>query len=124
MAQSTKQVRVVPLGAPVPTQAMEATAFFDEDGNPVDLGGGGGGGGSVAWEDVTGVPSALTSAQSAGTASIRAIGTSGTTAAAGNHSHDAQDVSATAVDGGTATDVQGILDELAARIVALETDAG
>lgn len=41
-------------------------------------------GGSVAWASITGVPAALTSAQAAGTPSIRAIGTTATTAMAGN----------------------------------------
>lgn len=36
----------------------------------------------------------------------------------------ASGVTATAVAGGTATDVQGILNELAARIAALETPGG
>jgi hypothetical protein len=48
------------------------------------------------------------------------IGTTGTTAAAGNHVHAASAVTATAVPGGSATNVQGILDELEARIAALE----
>lgn len=39
------------------------------------------------FSTLAGVPAALTSAQAAGTASIRAIGTTATTAAAGNHSH-------------------------------------
>lgn len=43
---------------------------------------------------LSGVPAALTSAQAAGTPSIRAIGTSGTTAAAGNHAHGAATASA------------------------------
>lgn len=43
--------------------------------------------GNVPWGEVTGVPTALTAAQAAGTASIRAIGTTATTAAAGNHTH-------------------------------------
>jgi hypothetical protein len=47
-------------------------------------------------------------------------GTTGTTAAAGNHVHAASAVTATAVPGGSATNVQGILDELEARIAALE----
>lgn len=44
-------------------------------------------GGAVAWGDITGVPVALTAAQAAGTPSIRAIGATATTAAAGNHTH-------------------------------------
>lgn len=42
-----------------------------------------------AWSTITGVPAALTAVQAAGIPSIRAIGTTGTTAAAGNHSHAA-----------------------------------
>lgn len=55
----------------------------------------------------------------AGTSSL-ALGATGTTAAAGNHVHTATQVTATAVSPGTATTVQGILAELAARIAALE----
>lgn len=86
MSQATKQVRVVELAAPSPGQDFEPTAFFDADGNPVSVGGGGDGG-PVTWETVTGVPGALTAPQAAGTASIRAIGTTATTAAAGDHTH-------------------------------------
>jgi len=56
----------------------------------------------------------------AGTSSL-VIGTGATQAAAGNHAHNAGQITATAVDGGTATTVQGILTELAARIAAVET---
>lgn len=76
--------------------------------------------GTVDWSNVENVPEALTAAQAAGTPSIRAIGTSATTAAAGNHTHTATAVTATAISPGTATNVQGILAELAARITALE----
>ena len=41
-------------------------------------------------------------------------------AAAGNHVHAASAITATAVPGGSATNVQGILAELEARIAALE----
>lgn len=40
--------------------------------------------------------------------------------AAGNHTHNAGQITATAIAPGTATNVQGILAELAARITALE----
>lgn len=56
----------------------------------------------------------------AGTSSV-VIGTGATQAAAGNHTHNAGQITATAVGGGTATTVQGILAELAARITAVET---
>lgn len=75
----------------------------------------------VPWADIDGVPATLTAAAAAGTASIRAIGTTATTAAAGNHTHAASAVTATAIAPGTATNVQGILAELAARIAALES---
>lgn len=80
--------------------------------------------GNVPWGDIDSVPAALTSAQAAGAASIRAIGTTATTAAAGNHAHTATNVTATAIGPGTATNVQGILAELAARIADLEAAAG
>lgn len=53
MAQATKQVRVVTATEAVAGQDFEPTAFFDADGNPVDIGGGGG---APAWADVTGKP--------------------------------------------------------------------
>lgn len=57
--------------------------LVDDQAVPIDFGGGG----ATAWNDITGVPAALTAAQAAGTASIRAIGTTATTSAAGNHTH-------------------------------------
>lgn len=39
MSQSTKQVRVVALATPTRGQDFEPTAFFDADGNPIDLAG-------------------------------------------------------------------------------------
>lgn len=54
----------------------------------------------------------------AGTSSL-ALGTSGTTALAGNTT--ASGITATSVPGGSATTVQGILEELEARIADLET---
>ncbi|MFF4672292.1 hypothetical protein ACFY1C_20945 [Streptomyces sp. NPDC001279] len=59
----------------------------------------------------------------AGTSSL-ALGTTAATAATGNHAHTAATVTATAIAPGTATTVQGILAELAARITALETPGG
>jgi len=112
--------------------------------------GGGGGPTTVAWADITGKPTsfppashthtasqisdassvgksvmtaadaaAARSAIGAGTSSL-ALGTSASTAAAGNHTHNAGQITATAIAPGTATNVQGILSELAARITALE----
>lgn len=55
----------------------------DENGNIViDLSGT-----TISWTNISGVPVALTAAQAAATPSIRAIGTTATTAAAGNHTH-------------------------------------
>lgn len=74
--------------------------------------------GTVAAGDHT--HTGLTADAAAGTASLRTLGTGATQAAAGNHAHTAAQVTATAVGAGTATDVQGILAELDARITALE----
>lgn len=41
MSQTTKQVRIVALAEPVSGQDFEPTAFFDAEGNPVEIGGGG-----------------------------------------------------------------------------------
>lgn len=96
-------------------------------------------GGSAAWDDITGKPATFAptigatavtavagndtrlTAGAAGVATVRAIGSTATTAAAGNHVHTATAVTATAITPGSATTVQGILAELAARITALET---
>lgn len=85
-----------------------------------------------AWDDVTGKPAVIAAgadaaaartAIGAGTSNLT-IGTTASTAAAGNHTHTAAAVTATAIAPGTATNVQDILAELAARITALETAAG
>ncbi|MGO1562607.1 MAG: hypothetical protein ACTHW7_12360, partial [Actinomycetaceae bacterium] len=39
MAQMVKQVQVVSQATPVDNVDFQPTAFFDEDGNPVELGG-------------------------------------------------------------------------------------
>ncbi|WP_406412070.1 hypothetical protein OG923_24390 [Streptomyces halstedii] len=64
----------------------------------------------VAWDDITGRPATYPPT----------VGTTAATAAAGNHTHTAGAVTATAVGPGTATTVQGILAELSARITELE----
>jgi glycogen debranching enzyme len=109
---------------------------------------------ALTWNDVTGIPAALTSAQAAGTASIRAIGTTATTAAAGNHDHavvadEDSELAAAAtiqdlaealsarilnhdhavvadVESGleAADTIQDLAEALSARILALETAAG
>lgn len=92
---------------------------------------GGDSGGPVDPSDITGATTvginvltaadaaAARSAIGAGTSSL-AIGTTASTAAAGNHTHTATAITATAIGPGVATNVQGILAELAARITALE----
>lgn len=80
---------------------------------PIDLFGAGSGGsaGPVAWSEVTDKPTTFPPT----------VGTTASTAKAGNAVQTATQTTATAVAGGTATNVQGILAELAARIAALET---
>src|SRR5690625_439875 len=41
MSQAIKQVKIVSDAEVVPSQDFEPTAFFDEDGEPVEFGGGG-----------------------------------------------------------------------------------
>lgn len=82
---------------------------------------GGGEVGEVSWEDIADVPEELVEAQGAGVESIRAIGTTATTAAAGNHAHAAADVTVAADDGIVGANVQAVLADLAARVVALES---
>lgn len=53
---------------------------------------GGGEATPVAWASIPDVPAALTAAQAAGTASIRALGTTATTAKAGNYAPSATEV--------------------------------
>lgn len=88
---------------------------------------GGGAGSEVAWEDITGVPATLTAAAAAGTPSIRAIGTTATTAAAGNHAHTGAQIALTGYTAGSAGNVaaadtvNAAIAKLEARIAALET---
>lgn len=87
------------------------------------------GGGGVSWGDITDKPAVIASgadaasartAIGAGTSSL-VIGTTATTAKAGNAVQTATQTTATAISPGTATNVQAILVELAARISALES---
>ncbi len=107
--------------------AIEGSGQITRDGVPIDLGGSGASG-PGAWTDITGKPAVIAagadqaaarSAIGAGTSNL-ALGSTASTAAAGNHIHTATNISATAIAPGTATNVQGILAELAARIAALE----
>lgn len=86
---------------------------------------------TVAWDDVADKPAVIAagdtqaaarSAIGAGTSNL-AIGTTASTAKAGNAVQTAAQTTATAIAPGTATNVQGILAELAARIAALEAAA-
>ena len=76
---------------------------------------------ALAWGDVTGIPAALTSAQAAETASIRAIGTTATTAAAGNHDHAVVEDEESGLE--AAATIQDLAEALSERILALETAA-
>ncbi|MEK5109844.1 hypothetical protein MHI57_24595 [Cytobacillus sp. FSL K6-0129] len=109
-----------------------------------------GGSVSVAWSEVTGKPStfspsthshtasqitdattvgrnllssqdaaAARTAIGAGTSSL-SIGTTASTASAGNHAHNAGQISTTAISGVTGSNVQAVLESLAAKIAALE----
>jgi len=79
-----------------------------------ELPGGGGESTPPAWGDITGKPATFPPT----------IGTTATTAKAGNAVQTATQTTATAVAPGTATNVQEILAELSARITALENAAG
>ena len=59
MAQGTKQVKVVSAAQPVPGQDFETTAFFDENGDPIDIGGGSPDPIEVGIDDVEGLADAL-----------------------------------------------------------------
>lgn len=93
---------------------------------------GGGAAPTVTWDGIANKPTVIAagdtqaaarSAIGAGTSNL-AIGTTATTAKAGNAVQTATQTTATAIAPGTATNVQGILAELAARIAALEAAAG
>lgn len=99
------------------TLVIGGKLVIEEDATVEGLGGEGGG--AVAWGDIEGVPAPLTAAQAAGTPSIRAIGTTATTAAAGNHSHAFTALTGS-VDGAAGANLQAILADLASRVAALE----
>lgn len=91
------------IGAGTSNLAIGTTATTAKAGNYVP-----------AWGDVTGKPTTF----------APIIGTTATTAKAGNAVQTATQTTATAVGGGTATNVQAILVELEARIAALESAGG
>ncbi|MBA9088639.1 hypothetical protein FHR92_005157 [Fontibacillus solani] len=109
---------------PIPEKREPVYAVFvDVNGNPIDIGGGGSG--PVAWADITGKPSTFTPT----------IGSTATTAAAGNHVHAVAAITGlqTALDAkltaakaatqaaSTATDVVGVVADLNALITKLKT---
>ena len=109
-------------------QVFEELYVKDTDGNFVKVGGDDDSAVSVSWDDVADKPETFppvigtgSDEAMAGDTELLTIGTTGTTAAAGNHTHTAADINATAIAPGTATDVQGILAELQARIEALDS---
>lgn len=76
---------------------------------------------STTWASLTGIPTALTSAQAAGTASIRAIGATATTAAAGNHTHTGSQIALTGYTIGTVAGAPvAAADSINAAIAKLE----
>lgn len=110
----------------------------------------GGDSGSVAWPDITGKPAVIAAGADqaaaraaigagtgssnlalgttattalAGNTALLAIGTTATTAAAGNHTHAATAVTATAVAGLSGTTVQAILNSIGVEIAALKAAA-
>lgn len=81
MSQAVKQIQIVNQGSIQADQDVAPAAFFDASGKAVQVGGGGG---STAWVDITNKPTTFPPQ----------IGTTGTTAAAGNHTHAAATTSA------------------------------
>ncbi|RDI13455.1 hypothetical protein DEU38_13430 [Rhodococcus sp. AG1013] len=121
---TNKQFRVIVGGELDASQHVAGIVLVDANGDPISIGGGA----AVTWANISGKPAvvaagadapAARAAIGAGTSSI-ALGSTASTASPGNHAHAASAVTATAIAPGTATNVQGILAELAARIAALE----
>ena len=133
---SVKQARIVDAEFDR-SQAVQPVAFFDMDGNPVDLAGGGGQPAPVAWADITGkptIPAAATvdnlggagavgktvmkaadaaaarTAIGAGTSNLK-VGTAATDAKAGNYKPTLAEIGAAS---------QADLTALVARVAALE----
>lgn len=95
-------------GTPIP---LTVDGTGPEGAIPVTIAGLGGGSTTVSWAEVTGKPATF----------APTIGTTASTAKAGNAVQTATQTTATAITPGTATNVQAILTELAARITALES---
>ena len=111
---ATPTLKAVPVTGPAPSYAEPVEIYDLPSGE----------GGATDWADITGVPAPLTAAQAAGTPSIRAIGTTATTAAAGNHTHAATAVTVAAIPNLPGANVQLALADLAARVKAREDAAG
>lgn len=126
-----KQSVVVEQAEPREGHLLSEIALFNPDGTPFTGGGGGGEPTPVTSDDITDASEVgkevLTAANQAdaraaigaGTSNL-VIGTTATTAKAGNAVQTAAQTTATAIAPGTGTNVQAILAELAARITALE----
>ncbi|MDK8193771.1 head fiber protein [Paenibacillus sp. UMB7766-LJ446] len=141
--------KVIPAAeAPRLPEKREAdyVVFVDEDGTPIDLGGSGGGSGPITSDNITDASStgksvlkatdaaAARTAIGAGTSNL-AIGTTGTTAAAGNHAHAVAAITglqaaldakltgtkAAAQANSTATDVAGLVADFNALLAKLRT---
>lgn len=101
------------MNQPIPfvVSASGAGSAAPEGAVPINLYGASGGSSSVAWADVTGKPTTF----------APVIGTTATTAAAGNHVHNAGAITATAVSGLTGTTVQAILNDIGVKLAALQS---
>lgn len=121
MSHSVKQVLVTSQATVTEGQGLEPVAFFDDEGNPVDIGGGSGPT-DVTWGDVSGKPSTFPPT----------TGTTASTAKPGNWTPAWGDVSgkpstfppATHTHAvGEVTGLQAVLDDLETRLAALEAAA-
>jgi len=95
---ATAQFEVVEQATVKPNQALGRLALFDENGDPIVIGGGGET--TVAWDDVTDKPAVIAAgadaaaartAIGAGTSSL-ALGTTSSTAKAGNYTPTSTEV--------------------------------
>lgn len=110
MAQANKQIKIVQADA-VAGQDFEPTAFFDKDGNPVDVGGGDAA--PVAWGDVTGKPSTFPPATHTHVvADVTGLKAGLDGKAASSHTHTVAEVPG----------LQAIIDDLTGRLEALEAE--
>lgn len=90
---------------------------------PIDLYGAGGGvvdPAPLSWDDITDVPDSLTKAGAAAAVTVRAIGTTATSAAAGNHDHKVIVHAASGL--AAAATIQAAFEAMSTRVKAV-TDA-